>query len=66
MLFRDESLTDYLLIDSSEAVVLHYRKEGEVWTPYLFEHASDSIELSALGIALPLAEIYLDTGLLPS
>ncbi|NEX15964.1 MAG: Uma2 family endonuclease [Halochromatium sp.] len=61
-----ESLTDYLLVDSSEVAVLHYRKEGEVWTPQLFEQASDSIKLSGLDVALPLAEIYLDTGLLPS
>ncbi|MCF7997054.1 MAG: Uma2 family endonuclease [Chromatiaceae bacterium] len=61
-----ESLTDYLLVDSSEVAVLHYLKQGEVWTPRLFEQASDSIELSGLGIALPLSEIYLDTGLLPS
>ncbi|MCF7977782.1 MAG: hypothetical protein K9L82_07160 [Chromatiaceae bacterium] len=59
-----ESLTDYLLVDSSEAAVLHYRKEGEVWTPRLFEQPGDSIDLSGLGTALPLAEIYLDTGLL--
>jgi len=60
-----DSLTDYLLVDSSEVAVLHYRKQGEVWTPRLFEQASDSIELSGLGIALSLAEIYLETGLLP-
>jgi Uma2 family endonuclease len=62
----NESLTDYLLVDSSEVAVLHYRKEGEVWTPQLFEQPGDSIDLSGLGIALPLAEIYLDTGLLTS
>jgi Uma2 family endonuclease len=60
-----ESLTDYLLVDSSECAVLHYRKEPEVWTPRLYEQASDEVELPGLGIALPLAEIYLDTGLLP-
>ncbi len=60
-----ESLTDYLLIDSTEVAVLHYRKAGEVWTPRLFEQASDEVGLPELGIALPLAEIYLDIGLLP-
>lgn len=57
-----ESLTDYLLVDSSEVAVRHYRKEGEIWTP---QQASDAVELPGLDIALPLAEIYLDTGLLP-
>ena len=61
-----ESLTDYLLVDSSEVAVLHYCKEGEVWTPRLFEKTGDRVALSGLGIALPLAEIYLDTGLLSS
>lgn len=36
------------------------------WTPRLFQQASDEVELSALGIAIPLAEIYLDSGLLPT
>ncbi len=49
----------------NEVAVLHYRKDAEIWTPRLFEQASDEVELSALGIALPLAEIYLDSGLLP-
>lgn len=61
-----ESLTDYLLVDSNEVAVLHYRKDAELWTPRLFQQASDEVELSALGLAIPLAEIYLDSGLLPS
>ncbi|MFP4062608.1 MAG: Uma2 family endonuclease [Halochromatium sp.] len=59
-----ESLTDYLLVDSNEVAALHYRKEGQVWIPRLFEQTSDEVELSALGIAISLAEIYLDSGLL--
>lgn len=59
-----ESLSHYLLVDSSEVAVLHYRKDSEVWTPRLFDRANDEVELSGLGIVLPLAEIYLDTGLL--
>jgi hypothetical protein len=55
----------YLLIDSTEIAVLQCRKAGEVWTPRLFEQASDEVGLPGLGIALPLAEIYLDIGLLP-
>jgi Uma2 family endonuclease len=63
------SLTDYLLVDSGEIAVLHYRKTGEVWTPRLFAEPSDEVTLPGLGagqgIALPLAEIYLDAGLAP-
>jgi Uma2 family endonuclease len=58
------SLTDYLLVDSSEVAVLHYRKDGEVWTPRLFAGPTDAVALPSLGLALPLTEIYLDAGLL--
>ena len=58
------SFTDYVLVDSCEIAVLHYRKAGEVWTPRLFEQASDEVELPGLSISVPLAEIYLDSGLL--
>ncbi len=60
-----ESLAGYLLVDSVAAAVLHYRKVGEVWVPRCYEGADESIELPELGIAVPLAEVYLDTGLLP-
>jgi hypothetical protein len=43
----------------------HYRKDGEVWTPRLFAEPGDEVPLPALHVALPLAEIYLDAGLLP-
>jgi Uma2 family endonuclease len=59
-----DSLQDYLLVDSTARAVLHYRKQGEIWVPRLFERAEDSVDLSGLGVALPLAEVYLDTGLL--
>lgn len=67
------SLAHYLLVDSSAVAVLHYRKSsrnsGAVWTPQLLEQPSDRVELYKLGstltFSLPLAEIYLDTGLLP-
>ncbi len=60
-----ESLAGYLLVDSTAVAVLHYRKAGEVWTPRLYERFEETLDLPELGIALPLAEIYLDTGLLP-
>jgi Uma2 family endonuclease len=59
------SLTEYLLVDSSEIAELHYRKDGEVWTPRLFAEAADEVSLADLRIALPVTEIYLDAGLLP-
>lgn len=36
-----------------------------MWIPRLLEQTSDAIDQPGLGIALPLAEIYLDTGLMP-
>ncbi|WP_295456750.1 Uma2 family endonuclease [uncultured Thiodictyon sp.] len=59
-----ESLAGYLLVDSTAVAVKHYRKDGEVWVPRLFERPQETIDLPELGIALPLAEVYLDTGLL--
>jgi Uma2 family endonuclease len=61
-----ETLSGYLLVDSTASAVLHYRKEGEVWVPRRYESPGELVELPELGIALPLAEIYLDTGLLPA
>lgn len=61
-----ESLTDYLLVDSTALAELHHRKSDEIWIPRLFEQPGDAVDLPGLGIALPLAEIYLDTELLPT
>jgi len=59
-----DSLAGYLLVDSTAAAVRHFRKEGEVWVPRLYERAGEAVELPEIGIAVPLAEVYLDTGLL--
>jgi hypothetical protein len=59
----DQRVVGYLLVDSTAIAVLHYRKSGEVWTPRLFERPDETLDLPELGIALPLVEIYLDTGL---
>jgi len=59
-----ETLGDYLLIDSSAVAVMHFRRQGEVWTPQLLEEVDDEVRLPGLGIALPLWELYLDTGLI--
>lgn len=59
-----ETLGDYLLIDSSAVAVMHFRRQGEVWMPQLLEEVDDEVRLPGLGIALPLRELYLDTGLI--
>ena len=60
-----ESLAGYLLVDSAIPAVRHYHKEGEVWVPCRYACAGESIDLPELGIAIPLAAVYLETGLLP-
>lgn len=59
-----DTLAGYLLVDSTAVAVRHFRKDGEVWVPRLYERPEEAVELPELGIALPLAEVYLDTGLL--
>jgi Uma2 family endonuclease len=58
-----DTLTDYVLVDSTEIAVLHYRKRADHWQPTLLEHSDEALTLERLGIAVPLAEIYLDAGL---
>jgi len=57
-----ETLTDYVLVDSTAVAVLHYRRHGNWWLPLLIEDPDGTLTLDALGIALPLAAIYLDSG----
>ena len=57
------SLTDYLLVDSTEVGVLHYAKQHGLWQPQLLEHIQDVLPLASLGIELPLDEIYLGSGI---
>ncbi len=56
------SLTDYLLVDSTEVGVLHYEKQHGLWQPQLIEHLNEVLSLNSLGIEIPLDEIYLDSG----
>jgi Uma2 family endonuclease len=58
-----DTLTDYVLVDSTEIAVLHYRRRADHWQPTLLEHPDEALTLERLGIAVPLAEIYLDAGL---
>jgi len=60
-----ESLRDYVLIDSTQVAVLHYRKRPGCWEPRLIDQVDAELTLGELAIAVPLAEIYLDTGLTP-
>lgn len=60
-----ETLTDYLLVDSASIVVLHYRKRGDLWEPELLGDLDAEVDLPDLDVRLPIAEIYLDSGLLP-
>jgi len=52
-------LQDYLLIDSSRLAVEHFRRtsNGE-WILHEYQTLSDSLSLPAIGIELPLTEIY--------
>ncbi|WP_295458835.1 Uma2 family endonuclease [uncultured Thiodictyon sp.] len=57
-----ETLTDYVLVDSTAMAVLHYRRHGSWWQPLLIEDPGGVLALDTLGISLPLAAIYLDSG----
>mgnify|MGYP001096595474 CR=1 FL=1 len=57
------SLRDYVLIDSTELAVLHYRKRPSCWEPRLIDRLDAELTLDDPAIAVSLAEIYLDTGL---
>jgi len=56
------SLTDYLLVDSTEVGVLHYSKQRGLWQPQLIEQLDEVLPIANLGIEIPLDEIYLDSG----
>lgn len=58
------SLRDYVLVDSSEVAVLHYRGRTGCWEPQLIDRVDGELIIEAPAIKLPLTEIYLDTGLL--
>jgi Uma2 family endonuclease len=58
-----DSLIDYILIDSTEVGVLHYRKRAGYWEPRLIDQLDAELALDGLDVVVPLAEIYLDTGL---
>ena len=54
------SLLHYVLLDSRRVSVLLYSREpgARLWTVALYEDLTEALPLTALGVALPLAEIY--------
>lgn len=58
-----QSLRDFVLIDSTEVAVLHYRRCGGCWEPQLIDRIDATLTLDDPSVSVSLAEIYLDTGL---
>ncbi len=62
---RIESVQHLLFVGSEEQHVLHYRRAENAWI--LTDHqGEDAIELAALGLTLPLREVYAKTESLPT
>jgi Uma2 family endonuclease len=63
-----ETLVDYVLVDSTAIGVLHYYKQegcnrDGLWSPQVREQAADELILDRLGLSIPLATIYADSGI---
>jgi len=56
------SLTDYVLVASTEVAVLHYRKQNGHWQPTLPERLDEDLRPERLDVVVPLMEIHLDSG----
>ena len=56
-----DTLSDYVLIDSTTIGALHYRKDGALWQPQLIEQPDGYLTIDRLGITLPIANIYVDS-----
>lgn len=61
-----ETLSDYLLVDSTAIGILHFHNLKGLWQPRLIESLDTTLQLPRLGIELPVAEIYLDSGVGPA
>jgi len=62
---RIASVQHLLFVGTDEQHVLHYRRAENAWI--LTDHrGDDAIELSALGVALPLREVYAKADALPA
>jgi Uma2 family endonuclease len=58
-----ETLNDYVLVDSTAIGVLHYRKGRTLWQPQLVEDPDGLLTIDRLGITLPIADVYVDSGI---
>jgi Uma2 family endonuclease len=58
------SMHDYLIIDQSICGVVSYSKQGEQLARSYFSDLAATIELTAIGCRLPLADIYLEVELI--
>jgi Uma2 family endonuclease len=53
------SLLEYVLVSQHERRIEHYRRlDGGQWVLTAYDDAAASVELPALGCALPVAEVY--------
>ena len=59
-----KTLRDYVLIDSTEIAVLHYRRQPSCWEPRLLDRLDAELILDQPAVSVSLAEIYLDTGII--
>jgi len=59
---RLESLEEYVLIDQNKAWVEVYRRTPDGWVQDVYE-AGASVRLASVDLAVPLAELYVDTGI---
>lgn len=61
-----ESLLEYILVATSEHRVEHYRRiEGRRWELTSYDTGDGLVELPALGVAIPLVEVYESTEQFP-
>ncbi|MDP2832718.1 MAG: Uma2 family endonuclease [Pseudomonadota bacterium] len=59
---RLESLEEYVLIDQNKAWVEVYRRTPAGWMQEVYE-AGESVRLASVDLAVPMAELYADTGI---
>lgn len=63
---RIPSLKEYILVHQDSPRVERFERHGDIWATYECRRLADTLELSSLGIALPLAAIYEGIALPPA
>ena len=53
-----ESLQDYLIIEPDSLYITHYIRGPKQWKKRVYDDDEDTIEISSVGVALKLTEIY--------